>query len=65
MVRVGYSGGRVGSGMEVVIDINNEYSEGAPRGKGPDQQRLQLEGNKYLMSDFPRLDYIKMATIQE
>jgi len=56
--------GRVVSGMNVVDSINAEYGEGAPRGRGPDQSRIQNEGNAYLMKDFPRLDYIKKATIE-
>jgi cyclophilin family peptidyl-prolyl cis-trans isomerase len=55
--------GRVVSGMDVVDKINAEYGEGAPRGRGPDQSRLQSEGNAYLNKDFPRLDYVKKATI--
>lgn len=56
--------GRVVSGMNVVDSINAEYGEGAPRGRGPDQSRIQNEGNTYLAKDFPRLDYIKKATIE-
>src|SRR5207344_2029111 len=37
--------GRVIQGMEVVDKLNAEYGEGAPRGRGPDQGRLQMEGN--------------------
>jgi peptidyl-prolyl cis-trans isomerase A (cyclophilin A) len=55
--------GQVVSGMAVVDKINAEYGEGAPRGKGPDQGRIQTEGNAYLNKEFPRLDYIKTATI--
>jgi peptidyl-prolyl cis-trans isomerase A (cyclophilin A) len=55
--------GRVASGMDVVDKIYGGYGEGAPRGKGPDQGRVQAEGNAYLNKDFPRLDYIKSATI--
>jgi peptidyl-prolyl cis-trans isomerase A (cyclophilin A) len=43
--------------------LHNGYGEGAPSGKGPDQGRLQKEGNAYLNKEFPRLDYIKAATI--
>ena len=57
--------GRVLSGMEVVDQLFNEYGEGAPRGRGPDQSRIQREGNEYLMKDFPRMDYIKKATIEK
>jgi peptidyl-prolyl cis-trans isomerase A (cyclophilin A) len=56
--------GRVVSGMNVVDSINAEYGEGAPRGRGPDQGRIQNEGNAYLAKEFPRLDYVKKATIE-
>jgi len=56
--------GRVISGMAVVDALNAEYGEGAPRGRGPDQARIQMEGNAYLNSAFPRLDYVKKATIE-
>ena len=46
------------SGMRVVDQIENFYGEGAPGGNGPDQGRIQMEGNTYLMSDFPRLSFI-------
>ena len=55
--------GKVTEGMDVVDKINGEYGEGAPRGRGPDQGRVQGEGNTYLKKDFPNLDYIKSATI--
>ena len=57
--------GRVISGMEVVDKLNAEYGEGAPRGRGPDQSRMQMEGNAYLTKDFARLDYVKKATIEK
>jgi len=56
--------GKVISGMNVVDALNAEYGEGAPRGRGPDQSRLQSEGNAYLAKEFPRMDYIKKATIE-
>ncbi len=55
--------GKVVAGMNVVDSINAEYGEGAPRGRGPDQGRLQMEGNAYLKQGFPRMDYVKKATI--
>jgi len=57
--------GQVVSGMNVVDKINAEYGEGAPRGRGPDQGRIQMEGNAYLAKEFPRLDYVKKATIEK
>ena len=56
--------GRVVSGMDVVDKLNPEYGEGAPRGRGPDQGRLQTEGNAYLQRDFGKLDFVKKATIE-
>ncbi len=55
--------GKVTEGMDVVDKINSEYGEGAPGGNGPDQGRVQMEGNVYLKKDFPNLDYIKSAVI--
>jgi peptidyl-prolyl cis-trans isomerase A (cyclophilin A) len=49
--------GQVVSGMEIVDKINAEYRE------NPDQTRIQREGNAYLTKAFPRLDYIKKASI--
>jgi len=56
--------GQVISGMNVVDALNPEYGEGAPRGRGPDQGRLQREGNAYLGKEFPRMDFVKKATIE-
>ncbi|HWB02261.1 MAG TPA: peptidylprolyl isomerase [Verrucomicrobiales bacterium] len=57
--------GKVVEGMDVVDKLNSEYGEGAPQGRGPDQQRVQMEGNAYLKKEFPNLDSIKSATIVE
>ena len=57
--------GEVVEGMDVVEKINDEYGEGAPRGRGPDQGMAQAKGNEYLKAQFPNLDYIKSATIIE
>src|SRR5713226_8368967 len=55
--------GAVVSGMDVVDQFYSEYGEGEPRGKGPAQPRIEAEGNTYLERDFPKLDYIKRATV--
>jgi peptidyl-prolyl cis-trans isomerase A (cyclophilin A) len=57
--------GQVVSGMDVVDKLNAEYGEGAPRGRGPDQGRVQQEGNAYLTKDFSRMDFVKKATIEK
>jgi peptidyl-prolyl cis-trans isomerase A (cyclophilin A) len=56
--------GKVTSGMDVVDKLYNGYGEGAPGGKGPEQGHVQAEGNAYLTKSFPKLDYIKKATIE-
>lgn len=56
--------GQVVEGMEVVDKLYGEYGEGAPRGRGPDQFRLNVEGEKYLARQFPRLDKINKATVE-
>jgi peptidyl-prolyl cis-trans isomerase A (cyclophilin A) len=55
--------GKVIEGMDVVDALYKEYGEGAPRGRGPDQGRIQMEGNAYLTKSFPKMDYIKTATV--
>ena len=57
--------GKVVSGLEVVQHLYSNYGEGAPPGEGPDQSRVQAEGNAYLQKNFPQLDYIKKATIEK
>jgi cyclophilin family peptidyl-prolyl cis-trans isomerase len=57
--------GQVVSGMDVVDAFFKGYGEGAPRGQGPDQGRIQMQGNAYLITDFPKLDYVKKATIEQ
>jgi peptidyl-prolyl cis-trans isomerase A (cyclophilin A) len=55
----------VSSGMEVVDQLYADYGEGPPNGPGPDQERIEKEGNSYLDNAFPKLDYIKTARIVE
>jgi peptidyl-prolyl cis-trans isomerase A (cyclophilin A) len=55
--------GRVVDGMNVVDLLYGGYGEGAPNGDGPSERMIMKEGNAYLQRSFPRLDYIKSATI--
>jgi peptidyl-prolyl cis-trans isomerase A (cyclophilin A) len=57
--------GKVVSGMEVVDALYAEYGEGAPSGEGPDQSLVQSRGNGYLEKSFPKLDFIRKATIEQ
>jgi len=50
--------GKVVSGMDVVQNIYRGY------GEGPQQPLIEAQGNAYLQSQFPMLDYIKKASIQ-
>ena len=49
--------GRVIEGMGVVDSIYDEY------GEDPRYQLIATQGNKYLARMFPKLDYIRTATI--
>jgi peptidyl-prolyl cis-trans isomerase A (cyclophilin A) len=49
--------GRVIDGMNGVDQIFSGY------GETPDQTRIENEGNAYVEKDFPKLDYIKSASI--
>jgi peptidyl-prolyl cis-trans isomerase A (cyclophilin A) len=49
--------GRVVSGMNIVDAVFSGY------GESPDQSQIESQGNAYLMRAFPKLDYIKKATI--
>jgi peptidyl-prolyl cis-trans isomerase A (cyclophilin A) len=55
--------GQVVAGMEVVDKLYAGYGEGAPKGLGPDQDRIEAAGNAYLEKEFPLLDAVKTATI--
>ena len=57
--------GRVVEGLETVDALFSGYGEGAPRGRGPDQGRIQSEGNAYLDRDYPQLSRVVRATIEE
>jgi len=55
--------GQVSTGMNVVDQLYSDYGEGAPRGRGPDQGRIQQEGNAYLTKEFPNMDFVRKASI--
>ena len=55
--------GKVVTGMNVVDSLYGGYGEGAPSGRGPDQGRMQDQGNAYLEKEFPQLDFVKSAKI--
>ena len=57
--------GQVSTGMNVVDQLYADYGEGAPQGRGPNQGRMQSEGNAYLTKDFPNLDFVRKATISQ
>jgi peptidyl-prolyl cis-trans isomerase A (cyclophilin A) len=50
--------GTVSDGMHVIDALYTGYGEGPPTGSGPDQSRIEREGNRYLNNRYPRLDSI-------
>jgi len=55
--------GEVTEGMDVVDKLYAGYGEGAPQGSGPDQNRIESQGNPYLDVEFPKLDFIQKAEL--
>ena len=55
--------GRIVEGMEVADKLYSGYGELRPEGKEIDAGRVEEEANEYLVPRFPRLDYIKRATM--
>jgi peptidyl-prolyl cis-trans isomerase A (cyclophilin A) len=53
--------GQVVEGMEAVDMLDDEYGAAPQNNQG----RIVAEGNKYLQANFPKLDYIKTATIEK
>jgi peptidyl-prolyl cis-trans isomerase A (cyclophilin A) len=51
--------GQVVTGMDAVDKITSQY------GERPDQGEIQAKGNAYLNAAFPKMDYIKKATIEK
>ena len=51
--------GQVVEGMEIVDMLNAEYASGPQNAQG----RISAEGNKFLIATYPRLDFIKTATV--
>jgi peptidyl-prolyl cis-trans isomerase A (cyclophilin A) len=51
--------GEVISGMDNVEKITSQY------GEKPDQGAIRSQGNAYLKAQFPKLDYVKKATIEK
>ena len=49
----------VAAGMDVAEKLYSGYG----RTNVPDQRRILSEGNAYLAADYPKLDYIKRASI--
>jgi peptidyl-prolyl cis-trans isomerase A (cyclophilin A) len=49
--------------MTVADALYSAYGDGPPGGKGPQQSRVQREGNAYLRAEFPELDYIRRARV--
>jgi len=49
------------TGMDLVDMLYKGYGSS----NVPDQGRITAEGNTYLMKEYPKLDFIKKATIEK
>ncbi len=50
--------GQVVEGMDIVDSLYDGY------GEAPQQPRIEMQGNQYLQSEFPQLDFIKTAKLE-
>lgn len=55
--------GKIVEGEAILDQLYRGYGEGAPSGAGPDQGRIQMEGNSYLNAEFPKLDAVVTARL--
>lgn len=55
--------GKIVEGMDVADQLAYVYGELQPKGGGPDPAKLHQIGNKYLESQYPRLDAIRKASV--
>ena len=57
LVDIAEAHGIVTEGMDIAEKLNAEY------GEQPNQGKITSQGNEYLKSAFPRLSYIKKASL--
>jgi len=57
--------GEVTQGMDAVSQFYSGYGDPAAGGGAPAPVRAEAEGNAYFVREFPKLDYIKRATIEK
>lgn len=55
--------GKVIEGQETLDQLFKGYGDIPPFGNGPDQQMIYTQGNAYIRSKFPRVDFINFCTL--
>lgn len=55
--------GQVIEGMTTVVQLYTGYGDGPPRGRGPEQDKIEQQGKPYLDKGWPKLDSIQTAVI--
>lgn len=67
LARVGFPPiGEVTQGMDVVDALYSGYGDWSPRGGGgPSQTRIAAEGAAYVRKQYPKLDWIERATVEQ
>lgn len=54
---------KIVEGLDVADQLTFLYGDVAPRGAGPDPNKIEMQGNTYLERDYPRLDGIVTARV--
>jgi hypothetical protein len=57
--------GKVIEGQQTLDHLYKDYGDIPPFGDGPDQQQIYSQGNAYIRSQFPRVDFIKFCSLIE
>jgi peptidyl-prolyl cis-trans isomerase A (cyclophilin A) len=57
--------GLVIEGQSTLDAVYKGYGDIPPFGKGPNQQKIHNQGNQYIRTEFPNIDFIKSCELEE
>ena len=55
--------GKVIEGQETLDNLYKGYGDMPPFGEGPDQQQLHQQGNAYIRSLYPKIDFLNTCSL--